>query len=216
MLKKLFLGLILVCVLNFNFYTQECGPGCPICSGAGSATSTLVKPLSVMMNTIWIPNGDEERGLLSMRTGITSWMDAGIGYAFKTKKLLWSLRIQPIQEDEEGWTPALILGTGSVQMGKSDQSVFVQLTKAWEFSDMFQARFSVGTASLLPDIEELYILYGVSLFIKERYSVFLSYDGLSHHAGISWFPNDWLLVSAMLLEMKEPALSIGLRLILSQ
>jgi hypothetical protein len=86
---------------------------------------------------MFIPTGEDETGVLNLRAGVTSWLDLGLGYTAKSKKLIWSVRWQPLAEDESSWRPAVILGTGSIQTGKSDQSIFIQLTKAFDISETF-------------------------------------------------------------------------------
>jgi len=63
----------------------------------------------------------------------------------------------------------------------------------------------------LPEVEQYYGLAGITLTVKEKWSPFLSYDGISLHPGLSWIPNDWLSIGAILIESKEPALSVGIR-----
>ena len=80
--------------------SQECGPFCPVCSGTGSSTSALVSSGVIIPNILYIPQGDEETGVLNLRGGITSWFDLGVGYTIKTEKLIWSIRLQPLNEVE--------------------------------------------------------------------------------------------------------------------
>lgn len=214
-MNKLIISLFLL-LMHQMLFAQECGPFCPVCSGTGSSTSGIVAPGTVIPSILFIPNGEEETAVFNLRSGITKWMDAGIGYTLEAEKIIWSLRIQPIEEEESSWRPGLILGTGSVQTGKSDQSIFVQLSKSYEMNEMIAFRFSTGAASLLPDLDEVYALAGLTLTIAERFSPFISYDGISIHPGISWIPTDWLTIGAILIESKEPAVSMGLRLNLSQ
>jgi hypothetical protein len=103
------------------------------------------------------------------------------------------------------------LGTGSVQTGGSDQSVFIQLTKAFDFGEEIAARFSIGVASLLPDLDKGYFLAGLTLTVTERWNPFLSYDGRNFHVGLSWIPKDWLFVAGLIVEMKYPAILVGNR-----
>jgi len=115
------------------------------------------------------------------------------------------------QEEESSWRPGVILGTGSVQTGGSDQSVFIQLTKALDFSEKFSARFSIGIASLLPDLDQGYFLANLTMTVTERWSPFLSYDGRNFHFGLSWLPNDRLFIAGFFVEMKTPAVLVGYR-----
>ena len=207
------IGLILLITgLPVLSFAQDCGPFCPVCSGTGSSTGALVVPGVIIPGFLYIPGGEEERGVITVRGGITSWLDAGIGYALDSKKVLWSIRLEAIKEDESSLRPDLVLGTGSVQTGKSDQSLFVQLSKSWELSEVFAIRFSTGIAGLLPEVDKLYGLASLTLTITERWSPFISYDGISLHPGISWIPTDWLRLAFILMESEEPAVSIGFRL----
>ncbi len=191
---------------------QICGPGCPVCSGTGASTGALLPSRSMVSTGIAIPNGEDETGVFNLRAGFTSWLDMGLGYAVKSEKLLWSIRLQPLSEDESSWRPAIVLGTGSVQTGGSDQSLFLQVTKAYEFSEQFSARFSLGMASLIPDLEKNYLLAGITLTVTENWSPFFSYDGINYHAGLSWIPFDWLFITGYLVEMKNPAILLGYRM----
>ena len=47
-----------------------------------------------------IPTGEDETGVFNLRAGVTSWLDLGLGYTMKSKKLIWSARWQPLAEDE--------------------------------------------------------------------------------------------------------------------
>jgi len=100
------------------------------------------------------------------------------------------------------------LGTGSVQTGGSDQSVYAQLVKSWEISEVLGLRFSAGAATLLPDLDETYGQAGITTSFFERYAAFANYDGKSFHEGISWIPLDWLALSFLMVETEFPAISI--------
>ena len=207
-MHKIFVSLLLILLLAGMTYAQECGPNCPVCSGAGANDGALLSKRSVMISGLSIPTADEERAVFNTRYGILSWLDAGIGYAARTEEVLWNIRAQPVLEQEKGWRPGIILGTGSVQTGGSDQSVYAQLIKSWEISESFGLRFSVGTATLVPDFEETYGLAGITTSFFERYAAFASYDGESFHEGVSWIPLDWLSLSFLMVETEFPAVSI--------
>ncbi len=202
---------ILVAGLVINVQAQECGPGCPICSGSGSSTGAILPSGTLVSTAMAIPNGEDDTGVLNIRAGLTSWLDLGLGYGLKSEKLIWSVRFQPIAEDESSWKPGIIFGTGSVRTGGSDQSVFLQLTKAFDFSDKVSARFSVGIASLLPDLNQEFFLSSLTLTVSENWSPFLSYDGRNFHFGLSWIPLDWLFIAGFMIEAKNPAILVGYR-----
>ncbi|MBU4494595.1 MAG: hypothetical protein L6425_09720 [Candidatus Aminicenantes bacterium] len=190
---------------------QECGPGCPICSGSGSSTGAILPSGTLVFSAMSIPTGEDETAVFNLRAGVTAWLDVGLGYTLKSDRLIWSVRWQPLVEDESSWRPGVILGTGSVQTGKSDQSVFVQLTKAFEFSEKISARFSIGAASLLPKMNRGYFLTNITMTIDESWSPFLSFDGLNFHLGLSWIPTDWLFIACLMVETKFPAILVGYR-----
>jgi hypothetical protein len=213
--KRFKAGLILASLLTVAFLAvpaqgQECGPGCPACSG--KATGDLLSPGLVLGSVLFIPDGEEETAVLKLRYGVVSWMDVGIGYAIDTEELIWSARVQPVAQDREGWRPALTLGTGSVQTGGSDQSAYVQIAKTLE---VVEGRLGVslagGYATDLPDLEENWVLGTFSLTLFDRVSPFYTYDGVNSHAGLSYFVTDWLTVTGYALEMEEPALSASVQ-----
>ncbi|MDH3891720.1 MAG: hypothetical protein OEV49_11605 [candidate division Zixibacteria bacterium] len=164
-----------------------------------------------MFSGMTIPTAEEETGVLNARVGLLSWLDAGVGYAFETEKVLWDARVQPVLEQEDGWKPGLILGTGSVQTGGSDQSVYAQVIKSWEVSETFGLRFSTGVATLLPDHDQLFGMAGLTASLSERYALFGNYDGESFHEGLAWIPLDWLTVSFLMIETEFPAISITVK-----
>lgn len=204
---------VLIIILGFaaNLPAQQCGPGCPVCSGSGRSTGALLPSGTLISTAMAIPDGEDETGVFHLRAGVNSWLDLGLGYTVKSDKLIWSVRLQPLSEDESSMRPAVILGTGSVQAGGSDQSAFIQVTKAFELSETFSTRFSVGLASLLPDLNQEYFLAGITMTVTERWSPFFSYDGINSHLGLSWLPNDWLFITGFLVEMKDPAVLVGFR-----
>jgi hypothetical protein len=211
MLRNLSIAFVIILGFVVNAPAQVCGPGCPVCSGSGQSTGALISPGTFVSTAMAIQNGEDETSVLNFRAGVTSWLDVGLGYTVKSDKFIWSVRLQPISENEESWRPAVILGTGSVQTGGSDQSAFIQVTKSFEFSEVFSARFSVGLATLLPDFNKEYILAGLTMTITERWSPFINYDGINYHAGLSWIPYDWLFVTGLLVEMKDPSIMVGFR-----
>lgn len=207
--------LFFVFVMLFSFsaygFGQECGPGCPVCSGTGNSSGALLAQGSSLSSFLFIPGDEEERGVISFRSGLTSSLDAGLGYVLDTKKLLWSVRWQPVKEVESSWKPSVILGTGSVQAGGSDQAVFFFLTKAVDIGEIISARASLGTASLFPDFDRAYFLANLTLTVTDRWSPFFSFDGINFHYGLTFIPFDWLYLGVMMIESKDPAILIGTR-----
>ena len=66
MIKKITAVLWLLSVLwCINVVSaQECGPGCPICLGTGSSTGALLSTGTIIPNFLYIPNGEEETGMI--------------------------------------------------------------------------------------------------------------------------------------------------------
>jgi hypothetical protein len=187
---------------------QECGPACPVCSGAGTNAGALLSKGGVTLSALSIPTADEERTVLNARYGIFDWLDAGVGYAARTEKILWNVRVQPVIETEGSWRPGIILGTGSVQIGGSDQSAYVQFIKSMKVSETVGLQLSAGVATLLPDLDESFGQAGVTASFRDRYALFANYDGESFHEGISWIPSGSLSLSFMMVESEYPAISI--------
>ena len=208
-MKKIILIIIVIVITGNVLRAQECGPFCPVCSG--SSDGSLLATGSFLFTTMYIPNGDEEQGLLNLRYGVFNWLDIGVGYSINMKKLIWNARAQVLKEDEKGWIPGIILGTGSVQTGGSDQSVYINLTKSWEFSESFALRLTGGVASLIPELNKTYGIFGITLSIAEKLSIFTNFDGKNFHEGISWIAADWISISALLIESKNLAVSVGIK-----
>jgi hypothetical protein len=203
-----FVALILISPVLSS--AQECGPSCPVCSGISEGA--LIGSNAIMVSVLSVPTSDEERAVFNGRYGIFSWLDVGAGYAARTEKFLWNVRVEPLAEDEGGWRPGIILGSGSVQIGGSDQSVYAQLTKSLEFGESFALRLSAGSAALVPDFDEVYGLAGVTASIYERFSLFTNYDGRAFHEGASIIPLEWLTLSFLLVETEYPAISVAFKM----
>jgi len=195
--------------ISSKAYSQECGPNCPACSG-GSSGGIIAKN-NLLVSALAMPTSDDEYAVANIRYGVLNWMDAGVGYAFKAKDPIWSLRIQPLAENEDKWYPGVIVGTGSVRTGGSDQSVYGMITKTVEFSESFALQGYVGAASVFKDFENPFFLSGLSAIFLEKLTVFGSYDGLNFHEGLAWTATDNLTLSAMMIETRYPSLSVSYR-----
>lgn len=218
-MKKINVVLIMVVLViqaSVRLFPQECGPGCPICTGPGNFSHPLIPPATIVIHSVWIPEHAEETAIHSFRAGIVSWMDVGVGYTYPSRKMLWSIRFQAIREDPRGWKPTLLLGTGSVQMGHADQSIYAQVTKSFSIEQVMKLRISLGMATLMPDMNELALLASFVLQVKNRWALLYAYDTRENHLGITWYPYRWLMVSGLLFEMKHPGFSVGLRLALAR
>ncbi|MEE9443032.1 MAG: hypothetical protein V3V99_10250 [candidate division Zixibacteria bacterium] len=207
--KSLIFIFLIMALMSQASLAQECGPNCPVCSGAGLSEGVLLARNSIMVSALAVPDAEEERTVINVKYGIFNWLDAGIGYAVRTEKFIWNARIQPLMEQKDNWRPGLIIGSGSVQIGGNDQSIYAQLLKSIKFDDDFSLSVSAGAATLLPDVDEVFELYGVTAGIFENYSLFVSYDGISYHEGASWKANNWLAISFMMIESEYLALAIN-------
>ncbi|MCD4652532.1 hypothetical protein K8T06_01195, partial [bacterium] len=121
----------------------------------------------------------------TLRCGVFSWLDLGAGYAVDADDYVWSLRIQPVTQDLDGWRPAVIIGTGSVSIG--------------------------GYATDIPDVKEHWGLGTFSMTLFDRVSPFYTYDGENFHVGLSVFVVDWLTITGHYLEMETAAVSVSLK-----
>ena len=195
--------------ISSKAYSQECGPNCPACSG-GSSGGIIAKN-NLFVSVLGIPASDDEYAVANLRYGVFNWMDVGVGYAFKAKNPIWSVRIKPLSENEDKWYPGIIIGTGSVRTGGSDQSVYGMLTKTVEFSERFALQGYVGAASVFKDFENPFFLSGLSAIFLEKFTVFGSYDGKNFHEGIAWTATDNLTLSGLLIETRYPSLSVSYR-----
>jgi hypothetical protein len=209
---KIFICIAAIILLAGTAFSQECGPSCPVCSGAGSNSGALLTQNSLLVSGLIIPSADEETTVINTRYGLLSWLDAGIGYAVDTDKLLWNVRTQPLLEIENSWQPGLILGSGSVQTGGSDQSIYAQIIKSLKINDRYYLQFSVGTATLFPDFDETFVLAGLTAGFNNRFAVFVNYDGKSYHEGISWIQDERLSFSFLMVESESPAFSIVVKI----
>ena len=99
------------------------------------------------------------------------------------------------------------MGSGSVQTGGADQSLYMQFIKSIELNENVGWQVSAGAATLLPDFDEAYGLGSVTASFYKRIAFFGSYDGKSFHEGVSWMPLDRLTVSALMVESEFPAVS---------
>ena len=207
-MKKRFI-LILAIFLNFISYifAQACGPNCPACSGTTNGNLTPAKFIS--LQGLYLPTGEEEYGVMSLKYGAFEWLDVGVGYTFKAQKIIWNARLQAITQNEDNWIPSIIIGTGSIRTGGSDQSVYVNVLKSKEFSENFALGLSAGVASLTSDINKIYGIGNISLIFMEKITTFVNFDGISFHEGIMWTINDWFTSGFMMIESKDPAITVN-------
>jgi hypothetical protein len=138
-------------------------------------------------------------------------MDVGIGYGFLKEKVAWNIRVNTIYESKSSLRPGIIIGTGSVQTFKSDQSLYIQAYKSFDIANSSMLRVSIGLASLVPDFEKMYALTGITITLNQSWSTFGNFDGRSLIPGVTWSPSDWLTVAGMIIEGKFLAIFLGYR-----
>ena len=111
-------------------------------------------------------------------------MDAGVGYGVDGEDFIWSVRLAPIQQDFQSLRPALILGTGSVQAGGTDQSAFILLAKTME---VVEGKFGIGLtggyATDLPDFEHDWGLASATLT-----GYYIEMEELGLMGAVQWGP----------------------------
>lgn len=205
MIKKITYIAVFIFGFTNQIFSQTCGPNCPACSGSTDGSLIPVKSLS--LQGMYIPNGEEENGILNLRYGAFEWLDLGIGYTFKSEKIIWNARLQPLKQDEDSWKPGIIIGTGSIRTGSSDQSIYANLLKTVGFSENFETSFSAGIATLASDLEKYYVIGNVSLVFFDKVTAYINFDGISFHEGVAWNINDWLSAGLLLVESKDFAIT---------
>ena len=147
---------------------------------------------------------------MSIKYGAFEWLDLGLGYTFKAQKIIWNARLQPIKQNEDNWKPSVILGTGSIRTGSSDQSIYLNVLKSKEFSENFAIGLSAGVATLASDLEKIYGIANISLIFIEKITIFVNFDGISFHEGVAWTVNNWFTAGIMLIESKDLAISVNI------
>lgn len=208
-MKKIYCILMILTALAVHeANAQGCGPNCPACSG--TIDGSLLAPKILSLQGLYMPTAEEEKGLINLRYGIFSWFDAGIGYAVNAEKIIWSTRLQPLEQDEDSWRPGIVLGTGSIRTGNSDQSLYMNLLKSKEFSENFAVTASVGIASLASELDKIYGIGNASFTFKEKFTTFVNFDGINFHEGFAWTATDWLTAGFMLVEGKYPTLTVNI------
>ncbi len=209
-----FLALLALHAMNVPFAQAQCGPGCPACSGG--ANESMLDPSTIKGSIMYIPEGEEETAILNISGTVTSWLELGLGYAMDEEKVIWNAKARIVNEQPGAWRPSLVLGTGSVEIGGSDQSGYLQLFKNIDLTPELVWGVSGGYATDLPDLKEGFWLSTVSLTYQETLAPFYSYDGSSSHVGMTWFANNWLQLSGTYLEMEDLAISVGIKHSLGQ
>ncbi len=91
--------------------------------------------------------------------------------------MVWNVRVLAVSAKKDGWRPGIMLGTGSVRIGDSHQSLYLQLFKSFEISENFTLSLNSGVATLFPDFNKAYVLAGASVMVYKKFSAYVHYDG---------------------------------------
>jgi len=210
-MKKFIIVLtIILSVMSINLLAvgQECGPNCPLCSGSGLNSEALLSKGTIMGSLLVAPGG-EETIIPAVKFALHKRIDLGIGYINKSNIIIWNTRFLISEESEK--YPGIIIGSGSVRTGGSDQSVFITATKNLEDYIDKPFRFSFGTSSVISDLHKIYFIGTVSYLYKEKIFPFLSYDGLNAHLGFSYILKENFNIGLILIEKRYVGISTGIR-----
>jgi len=79
---------LLVFIIVPPAMAQQCGPGCPACSG--KTLGDLLGRNTIMGSVLLIPDGEEEIAVYNLRYGVFDWLDVGVGYAQDQEEMIWS------------------------------------------------------------------------------------------------------------------------------
>ncbi len=203
------LTVLVFLALSVSESLAQCGPGCPACSGG--INESILDPNTIKGAVMYIPDGEEETAILNFSGTVAPWLELGLGYSLDKEKVIWNAKARLVDEQVGAWGPALVVGTGSVEAGGSDQSGYIQLFKNIDLVPDVVWGLSGGYASDLPDLEVGFWLANVSLTFRDTFTPYYSYDGSASHAGLTWHANDWLQLSGTYLEMEDLAISIGFK-----
>lgn len=190
-----------------NALAQSCGPACPDCSGGGAGR--VLPAGTIVGSALLIPDGDDETAVYNLSVSPSDWLTVGAGYAVEAEEEFWSVRLRVFPE--KGWRPEMLLGTGSVQAGGSDQSAYVQWGKCFGIYESVELGLMGGYATDMPDFEEDFGLGQVRLTLVETLSPFYLYDGVTSHVGATWHATTWLDLTGYVLEMDTAAAAIALK-----
>jgi len=207
-MKNILLVFLTISLLFLSSFAQECGPNCPLCSGSGINTEGMLVPGTIFANALFVPEG-EETVVSTLKFAVHKRLNLGIGYINKSEDFIWNARLLVLEEKEK--LPGLVVGTGSVRMGGSDQSVFFSATKNFEENLGLPLRISAGAASVVSDFNEVYFIGTISYSIKNMLTPFVTYDGINPHFGATLQLFKYFTVGGYYIEKEYLGFSAGLR-----
>jgi len=188
---------------------QECGPNCPICSGSVFSTETMLSTSTILTRALVYPEG-EESFVAGLKYAFSPRFDMGISYLGTSGSVILNARTLLLQEEEV--RPGIVAGVGTLRADAAEYAAFVSATKNLEDALGPPLRISVGLAGYLSGGEQIYPIWTVSYFHKEKLLPFVSYDGLNTNFGVSWFLSETLNIGLMYVENRYMGISTGLRI----
>ena len=212
MIKRIFLPalttLMMILAAGSVVYAQVCGPNCPICSGSGSNTETMLSSKTLFASVIYFEDA-EETFITNLKLAVSSRFDVGVGYLNQSREVIWNARALLLPE-ENGW-PAVIAGVGSVKANNSDQSAFLTATRNLEDDLGKPIRISLGMAKYLSGSNKTYLIWTVSYLYREKLFPFISSDGLNTNYGISYFLSETMNLGVLRVENRYLGMMLGYR-----
>ena len=187
---------------------QVCGPNCPICSGSGSNSETMLSPRTLFTSVLYFEDA-EETFITNFKLALSRRFDVGVGYLNQSSDVIWNARVL-LMAEENGW-PAVIAGIGSVKANNSDQSAFITATRSLEDDLGKPIRISFGMATYLSGSNKIYPIWTLSYLYREKFFPFISSDGLNTNYGISYFLSEWMNLGVVRVENRYLGMMLGYR-----
>ena len=177
--------------------------------GVGSALSWPQEPLGFSLYGRWIPDKPPHgEWYMNLSYQATDWLRVGVDYRPRTDdvSLLANLRVFP---EDDGWRPALILGTSNDDFGEiNSDSYYATLSK--HLFEVGGTNVSLyGGATYIEELDELRPVGGLHLR-KDAWSAMFMYSGVDEHVSISRdFGNHTL--TFLLFDLDLPGIAYGFR-----
>ena len=177
--------------------------------GVGSALSWPQEPLGFSLYGRWIPDKPPHgEWYMNLSDQATDWLRVGVDYRPRTDdvSLLANLRVFP---ENDGWRPALILGTSNDDFGDiNSDSYYATLSK--HLFEVGGTNVSLyGGATYIDELDELRPVGGLHLR-KDAWSALFMYSGVDEHVSISRdFGNHTL--TFLLFDLDLPGIAYGFR-----
>ncbi|OQX95508.1 hypothetical protein B6I21_05015 [candidate division KSB1 bacterium 4572_119] len=122
----------------------------------------MLNPGTILVKTIFAPEV-EEKVVSMLKLAAHKKFNLGVGYIKKSEDFLWNARL--LVWDEKEKLPGLVIGTNSVRIGGSDQSVFFSATKNFEENLSLPLRITAVAASIVSDFSDVYFIGSVIYLI---------------------------------------------------